>query len=361
MRFRCCRPAFALIAAAWLTGCSHKAVESVATEEDVPVSVEAAVVADTFETTISATGVVAPASGADWIITAPEAARIAELPHSEGDLVNPGDLLVRFEIPSEVADIASREADVRQAAARVAVANANRTRYAGLLERGIAAQRELEAAQLELAQATATAEQAQAALTAARAINERATVRAKFAGVVAKRWHGAGDLVDANGQVLRVIDTRRLEVVASVPVAVLSHVVTGRAARIGEPSGDAVENASVISTPAAVDVNSATAEVRLGFAGSTTLKAGTAVNVTIVTDRLTKVVVIPAVAVLRDGGEVFVMVAGQDDDKAHKTPVVLGAVSGDRVVVKSGLKAGELVIVRGQDGLPDEAGIAVIK
>jgi Cu(I)/Ag(I) efflux system membrane fusion protein len=73
------------------------------------------------------------------------------------------------------------------------------------------------------------------------------------------------------------------------------------------------------------------------------------------------VLVIPTVAIIRDGDEVFVMVAGEDDDKAHKTPVTLGLASGGNTQVKSGLKAGNLVIVRGQDGLPDEASIVIVK
>jgi multidrug efflux pump subunit AcrA (membrane-fusion protein) len=138
-------------------------------------------------------------------------------------------------------------------------------------------------------------------------------------------------------------------------------VATGHGAHIGSPVSDKTEPGTVVSTPAAVDPASSTAEVRVRFNGPTRLAVGTPVTVAIVAEHLTKVLTIPSVAVVRDGAEVFVMVAGQDDDKAHKTPVVLGLTSGDRVQVKSGVNAGDLVIVRGQDGLPDEAGITVVK
>ena len=48
----------------------------------------------------SATAIVTPAPGADLVVTAPEAARIAEMPHAEGERVRKGDLLVRFDIPT---------------------------------------------------------------------------------------------------------------------------------------------------------------------------------------------------------------------------------------------------------------------
>jgi RND family efflux transporter MFP subunit len=355
------RLTFAVAALMAMTACGHKPVESVATEEDVPVSVKEATIADTFETTVTATGVVTPASGADWTITAPEAARIAEMPKNEGERVNAGDLLVRFEIPSIEADVASKQADIEQASARLDTAKAALVRITGLVEGGIAAKKDQEAAALDQAQAEASLRQARAAFAAANVLEQRVTVKARFAGIVAKRWHAVGDLVDANGQVLRVIDPSRLEVVASVTVGDLGRVALGRPVHIESVAGAAPEEGTVVSAPAAVDPASATADVRVRFNTPTKLPAGVPVSVSIVADRLTKALVIPTVAIVRDGDEVFVMVAGQDDDKAHKTPVTLGATSGAQTQIKSGLKAGDLVIVRGQDGLPDEAAITVVK
>jgi RND family efflux transporter MFP subunit len=342
-------------------GCRHQAVESVATEEDVPVSVKPVTLVDTFETTVNATGVVAAESGADWTITAPESARIAELPKNEGERVKPGDLLVKFDIPTMEADVAAREADVASASAKLDTAKAALTRTTGLVDRGIGAKKDQEAAALDQAQAEAALKQAHAALTAANQLEERATVKARFAGIIAKRSHGVGDLVEAGGAVVRVIDPSRLEVVASVTVGDLPRVSLGHAARIESSAGATPENGTVISAPAAVDPASATADVRIKFSAPTKLAVGVPVSVTIVADKLTQVLVIPTVAILHDGNDVFVMVAGQDDDKAHKTPVVIGIASGNQTQIKSGLNAGDLVIVRGQEGLPDEAGITVVK
>ncbi len=351
----------AVCASLTLAACSHKAVESVATEEDVPVVVKPVQTVDTFETTISATGVVTPESGADWTITAPEAARIAELPKAEGDAVNVGDLLVRFEIPTMTADVTAKQADVAQAGAKVDAAKAALARVTGLVDRGIAARKEQEAATLDLAQAQAGLQQAQAALDSSKLLVDRTTVKARFPGIVAKRSHAVGDLVDAGGTVIRVIDPSRLEVETAVPVADLARIALGRSAHIESGASATAEAGTVVSAPAAVDPASATADVRVRFNAKTRLAAGVPVTVSIVAERLTKVLVVPTVAIIHDGDEIFVMVAGQDDDKAHKTPVTIGPASGGNTQVKTGLKAGDLVIVRGQDGLPDEASITIIK
>ena len=92
-------------------------VEEVETKAAAPVTV-VTVQPATLEGIVSATGIVAAAPGADWTITAPEAARIIEIPKAEGDRVKPGDLLVRFEIPVVVhrrGDAAGRSTAGRRA------------------------------------------------------------------------------------------------------------------------------------------------------------------------------------------------------------------------------------------------------
>jgi multidrug efflux pump subunit AcrA (membrane-fusion protein) len=84
------------------------------------------------------------------------------------------------------------------------------------------------------------------------------------------------------------------------------------------------------------------------------------VQVEIVAEERQNALVVPAAAIVRDGDETFVMVAGPDH-KAHKHAVVVGLSTEDRAEIRSGLAAGDLVIVRGQSGLPDGADISVSK
>src|SRR5262245_22408683 len=205
--------------------CSHKTLEKAETEAAVPVSVDTAVVG-TIESTVNATGMVQPAPGADWTITAPEAARIAELPKAEGDAVAMGDLLVRFDIPTLPAELESKKAAVTQAKAQLTQSTAALERVTPLVEKGVAAPRDVEEARRARDEAAAALAQAESAVAAATALVERTTVRAKFGGVIAKRWHSPGDLVEAStgDPVLRVIDPHALQIAASVPVADITRV-----------------------------------------------------------------------------------------------------------------------------------------
>ena len=340
--------------------CHKPSVEEVETTAAAPVTV-VTVQPGTLEGIVSATGVVTAAPGADLTITAPESARIVEIPKAEGDRVKPGDLLVRFEIPSLSTEVATRRAEVQQAEARVENADASVKRLATLVDHGVAAQKELEDARRELAEARAAQAQAQSASQNAAVLASRTVVRATFAGVVAKRTHNPGDMVEAGASdvILRVIDPSRLQVVASVAIPDLTRVQVGKPARILIPGSDEPESGKVLTRPAAVDPAGVSADVRIAFDGATALAAGTPVRTEIVAERRKDVIAVPVEAVLTEDEDSFVMVAA--GGKAQKRKVTIGLKTPKHVEIASGLKAGEQVIVRGQHGLPDGAAIAVAK
>jgi len=349
----------AIAALSLMSACRHTAPEETETETPVAVQVEESRSGPIREV-IAATGLVTAAPGAELVVTAPEAARIVELPKAEGDRVRTGDLLVRFEIPSLTAGATSGRAAIEQAQARVENAKAASARVQGLFERGVAARKEVEDAERELREANAALEQAQSASGAANALAGRTVVRAQFDGVVAKRSHNPGDLVEPGpgDPVLRVIDPSRLEIVAAAPVGTLTRIATNAPARIIDPGGGEPIDASVIARPVAVDPGSVTAPVRLRPSSPGKLTAGMSVEVEILGPEHTAAVLVPPAAVIRDGEATIVMTVGADS-KAHRHEVEVGVSSPDAVEILKGLKAGERVVVRGQNSLPDGATVTV--
>jgi RND family efflux transporter MFP subunit len=347
-----------VVALTVLAGCSRNAPEEVESETVVPVTTEPAQ-RGSIRAVIHATGTITPAPGADLIVIAPEAARIADLPKAEGDRVNRGDLLVRFEIPSLAAEIATRRAEVSRAEARLANARAAQTRAHDLFDRGIAARKEVEESDRERAEAEAGLGEARGTLEAAETSASRSTIRATFDGVVARRAHNPGDFVEATATdvVLRVIDPRRLEVSASIPLADVARVVIGASARLAGVAEEGTSPLKVVSRPAAVQPDTAAAPVRLAFVGPVTFAAGTPVQVDIDAEQHTNIVLVPEQAIVREGEETFVFIAA--GDKAQRRPVMVGLSDGMHTEIRSGVQAGEPVIVRGQAGLPDGAKITV--
>jgi RND family efflux transporter MFP subunit len=338
-------------------GCSKPAVEEVQTTAAAPVKT-ITLAPSTIEGVVAASGLVAAAPGADWVITAPEAARIVELPKAEGDRVKPGDLLVRFEIPARTTEVAARRAEVDQARARVENAQASVRRLTTLFEHGVAAQKELEDAKRDLAEAQAALAQADAGTQAAAVLASRSIVRARFPGVVAKRAHNPGDMVEATSAdvILRVIDPAKLQVVAAVPIPDLRRVAVGRPVRVIVPGADEPELGKVVTRPAAVEPTGVSADVRVAFDAATKLAVGTPVRVEIVAEQHPNALAVPVDAIIHEDDNAFVMVAGADN-KAHKCKVTVGIATAKLAEITGGLKAGEAVIVQGQQGLPDGAAI----
>jgi RND family efflux transporter MFP subunit len=349
------RRTLAVLLAATLLACHKKADEEVATEEAVAVEVAEARTG-AIRAVITATGTVEPAPGADFTVTAPASARIVEMPKAEGDRVRPGDLLVRFDAPALDADAAARAAELGQARANLENARKNHARLTGLLEKGIAAKKEVEDARKELLDAQAALRGATSTAANAAELAGRSVVRARFAGVIAKRTHNPGDTVEASTSdpVLRVIDPSRLQVSVSVPVADLARIVVGRPSRLVVAGGNA--EGKVLSLPAAVDPATGTATVRVSAPAG--LAVGTPVQVEIVAEEKDGVVLVPAAAVVREDDKTAVFVVGADG-KAHRKAVTVGIETAEDAEIEAGVAAGEKVVVKGHEELPDGATVTV--
>jgi RND family efflux transporter MFP subunit len=338
--------------------CGREAPEEVETTSVVVVKTAPATVG-TISGVVRATGVVNPAPGAELIVVAPEPARVAAITRADGDRVRAGEVLVRFDIPGSVAEVERQQAEVSRAEAGLAAAAAAQTRARDLFDRGVAARREVEDATRAVADAQAAIAQANASLAAARAVAARSTVRATFSGRVVRRNHNPGDLVEAaaSDPVLRVVDPDRLEVVASIPLADAPRVEVGAVAHLtSAPAETADVQLHVLSRPTTVDPGTSTVTVRLGFSKPIQIPVGAPVQVSIETQPHHDVVLVPESAVIHEADETAAFVAS--DGTAYRRAVEVGISDGTNVEIRSGIRAGEQVIVDGQAGLPDGAPIS---
>lgn len=338
-------------------GCTPPASEEVDSQAVVPVRTVTAARAS-IRGVIHASGLVTPAPGAELIVVAPDAARIAEIRPGEGERVTRGDVLVRFEIPAAAADVEKQAAEVTRAQASLANATANLARAQDLFTRGVVARKEVEDAERQIADAQAGVAQAGAALAAARTVAARSVVHATFDGLVAKRYHNPGDVVEpsASDPVLRIVDPERLEVLALVPLTDVTRVIPGASGRLtGRVTADSQVTLKVVSRPSAVDPGTATIPVRLGFVGSTNLPAGAPVQVDIDAERHDDAVVVPDSAIVREGDETAVFVV--NNGNAVRRQVRIGLSDGTQTEILSGVSAGDRVITEGQIGLPDGAAV----
>jgi len=208
--------------------------------------------------------------------------------------------------------------------------------------------------------ALAARSQAQAHMDAAKALESSTIVRARFSGVVAKRWHTAGELVQGGDAdpILRIIDPERLQVTAQVPLTDGGRILVGQAAMVQAPNGPEAATVSLKISPSSPMVQ--TYDVRFSFAAPTTLPIDSPVQVDIVIGERKDVVIAPAAAVQGGGGTTFVWVATADNI-ATKRDVRVGLTSNNVAEIISGLAVGDQVIVTGIAELSEGQAIAISK
>lgn len=199
----------------------------------------------------------------------------------------------------------------------------------------------------------AQVKQALGSLRAAQANFEKTIVRSPIAGTVNQLSVRAGDYVGQGAPVAEVANNSGLEVTTYLDGDESSKLAVGDVVILGDTASGTVTNISP-----AVDVTTGKIEVRIGVT-SGDLKAGNTVKV--VSSKSTtsdkQEIIIPLSAVKLGTNDAFVFVV-TDDSKLEAKTVVLGPVSGDRVIVRSGialdtpfvidargLKAGEVVTV----------------
>src|SRR5262245_17386483 len=68
-----------------------------------------------IQETVNLQGTVVPAISGEWVVYAPERARIDQLPKPEGAAVATGDVLVKFEIGELTQDLAAKQGAVSEA------------------------------------------------------------------------------------------------------------------------------------------------------------------------------------------------------------------------------------------------------
>ncbi len=352
-----CALALTALAAA---GCTNRrAQEETPNEQQVtPVGAQA-VSNGSLRAVIHATGVITPAAGAEFLVTSPEPATIAEITKDAGDPVTSGEMLVRFDIAGAADIVARQRAEVARFQAALENARIAQARARDLAGRGFISRRELEDADREAVEAQTAVSRAESAQSGAEAAAARAIVRAPFNGIVAQRLHNQGDLINgaAVDPVLRVIDPRRLEITAAVAVSQAARILQGATARLATTADAPMVRLTVASRPSPGTTPESDYTFRLTFVDATTLPVDTPVEVDVDAEERTNVVLIPIDAVLREGGSTAVFVAA--GDRAQRRVVTTGLVDDERIEITSGLRAGELLIVRGQGGLSDGAAINV--
>jgi membrane fusion protein (multidrug efflux system) len=294
------------------------------------------------------------------------AERIISLPVEEGMAVKRGQTLAILR-----ADGLSE--GVRSAAAAVDAARADRdnlkeelARAEKLAARHIVARAQVDQLRLRVASAEAQIRRLEAMTGQARTARSHAVVRSPITGVVGRRYLSLGDLAVPTLPILTVVRMDRVELTVEVPEQELADVREGTAVGVRVARyGDRVFPGKVVLIAPTIDRQTRTARVKVRVDNPKhELMPGMLARVTIEVERHEGVLVVPYSSLIIEtapGGGLAYRAFVADGTTARERLVTLGIVDGPRVEVRAGLKAGELLITKGQHLLDQGRTIEIVE
>jgi RND family efflux transporter MFP subunit len=306
-----------------------------------------------------------------------------------GDRVKEGDVIAELEIPEASDDLAKAAAGLDRSRHQAAEAQAVFDDAQEMYQRLAAVMKERPelVAQEDLDQAKAKADAARAASVAAEsAVSEAeafhtqqrdllnySRITAPFDGVVTRLYVSDGALLgDSSGRggsssgrsVVHLSQLNRLRLVTKVPESLVPTIHDGASVDITIPALNIHKTLPVARISHQVDLETRTMHVEIDYPNTDlAVTPGLYADVDVVMASRSGVLAVPLLAVgsrKEDTGTVFVL---DGKGRVQQHDVTLGLVGTDEVEVKTGLTAGELVVVgarpgRGKDDLYEPRFIA---
>ncbi|WP_095100750.1 efflux RND transporter periplasmic adaptor subunit [Pseudomonas sp. Irchel 3A5] len=284
--------------------------------------------------------------------------------YREGTDVKQGDVLFRIDPAPFQADVDSAEAALRKAEANQYQTRLQAERYAELVTINAVSRQEAENARASFLQADADVASSRAALKRSRLSLGYATVTAPISGRISKALVTEGALVGqgdatplATIQQLQPIyadinqSTRQIsELRSSLRQGQLQQLEQGQitATLIQEDGSPYPIKGKLLFSDLTVDQSTGQIVLRSEFPNlQSELLPGSFIRVTLDQARTAEGITVAQRAVQRDAAGKALVLIVDAEGKAQERPIELGGVQNNRWIVKTGLSAGDRVVVSG--------------
>ncbi|HMB55270.1 MAG TPA: efflux RND transporter periplasmic adaptor subunit [Thermoanaerobaculia bacterium] len=277
---------------------------------------------------------------------------VAAIAVDEGDTVRRGDLLVRLDSRETAAELAAADAAVERHRAELDNLATRLERNRGLFEKGAISRQALDDLEADQKTATARLNEAEAQRDLAARQLDKTVIRAPFTGKAGARSFYVGDYVSRGDRLFSLVDDDPLKVEFTVPEQYVDRLDLGSPVdvRVRSLPGETFQGEVVFVSPR-VDPGSRTVAMKAAVPNADgRLRPGQFADVELEIERRADALVVAEAAIVPRGGENFVFVV-DDDDRAHERKVELGARETGKVEIRSGVEAGERVVVAGQQRL----------
>jgi RND family efflux transporter MFP subunit len=271
----------------------------------------------------------------------------------EGQAVTQGQVIATIETIDLQSKLDAQAASLAESRAKMDIALKNRENGQQLLRQKFISQNAFDTTQSVYDAADANARSAEAQLKLAQKAIEDATVRAPFAGIVAKKIVNPGEKVAMDSPLFALVDLSNMEIEAPAPASDVPSVRIGHAATFRvDGFGDRQFEGRVERINPMTEAGSRAITLYISVSNRDgALRGGMFAKGQIALDKTAPATVVPATAIRDEAGQSYVFTI--EDGKIGKRAVKVGATEAQAglVEVKSGLESGLQVVSARLTGL----------
>ena len=286
------------------------------------------------------------------VIIAPEVGgyRVAEVNVDVGDSVKKGQELVRLSSGLLEAEVAQKEAMLKQREAELANAQVSLKRGRSLSTKNAVSAADLDQLENQAKAAEGALESAKADLDTARLRLQFTHVTAPDSGIITARTVTVGQVAQAGAEMLRLLRQSRVEWRGEVPEARLAELAAGQRVTVTTADRTQFEGRIRVVAPTVAD-QSRTGLVYVDLESDARLRPGMFARGEIEIGR-GPALTLPLESIVSSDGYSYAFVLKRDRT-VERRKIQTGAILGSTIEVTEGLAAGEVVVAKGAGFLKD--------
>ena len=282
--------------------------------------------------------------------------RVAEVLVDVGDRVKKGQRLVALSTALLAAEVAAKEATLKQREAELMNADAALERGQSLAAMNLLSKSDLDRLTSEQLASRSRLEAARADLTTSQLRLDFTDVVAPDDGVITSRTVTVGQIAQAGNEMLRLLRNGRIEWRGEAPETRLAELQAGQGVRVFTADGTPFLGTVRVVAPT-ISTEDRTALVYVDLPADDRLRPGMFARGEIAIGT-GPAYMVPLESVVSSDGYSYVFALGEGNVVARRR-VETGAVHDDAIEVVSGVEAGERIVVKGAGFLKDGDRVSV--
>jgi|SRR5579872_118108 len=288
--------------------------------------------------------------------------QIVKINFTEGQMVHEGESLVEIDPRPYQVQLEQAEGQLAKDQAQLRDAQVDFDRFQQLFNAGVIPKQQVDTQTAQVGQFTGSIKADQAAIDSAKLQITYAHITAPISGRVGLRLVDVGNMVHATdtGGLVVITQLQPIAVIFSLPQDQLSGVIAKLHGAGPLPveaydrdNTTKVATGKLLTIDNQIDTTTGTYKLKAVFSNEKdNLFPNQFVNVHLLVDTKRNVTIVPATAIARGPQGTYVYLT-QKDSRVKIQPVTVTLNSGNSVAIGKGLRAGDTVVVDGQDKLQD--------